>query len=164
MSALIKAMKAILGCTPVRWPEPDDLTVGGMLLKDLRIAFCLCRAKELRHADWSLKNYGPTITVQCGSGWWAASYKPCAPNLHFDLSTWTFYAGKGKGSMLSSSSTSRAQGQLLQAPNQSVRGLMAAGSSEDPNHTQYVGIILRSWPASALCTPNRILDVEISHP
>ena len=64
MSTLIKAMKAILGYTPVRWPEGhDDLTVGGMILKDLRIAFCLCGAKELWHVDWIMKNYGPTITA-----------------------------------------------------------------------------------------------------
>ena len=30
---LIKAMKAILGYTPVKWPEPDDLTVGGHALE-----------------------------------------------------------------------------------------------------------------------------------
>ena len=52
MATLIRAMKAILGYTPVKWPEGgDDLTVGGMLLKDLRIGFCLCGAKELWHAD-----------------------------------------------------------------------------------------------------------------
>ena len=52
MSTLINAMKAILGYTPVKLPEgQDDLTVGGVVLKDLRIAFCLCGAKELWHAD-----------------------------------------------------------------------------------------------------------------
>ena len=57
MHTLIKAMKAILGYTPVKWPEGQgDLAVGAMLLKDLRIAFCLCGAKELWHADWILKN------------------------------------------------------------------------------------------------------------
>ena len=60
----------------------------------------LVRAKDLRHTDWMLHNYGSTTTVQCGSGWWATGYKPCAPNLHFDLSTWTLYERKGsKGSM-----------------------------------------------------------------
>ena len=79
MSTLIKAMQAILGYTPVNWPKgQDDLIVGGMILKDLRIAFFLRGAKELWHADWILKNYGPTIIVQCGSGWWATGYKPCA--------------------------------------------------------------------------------------
>ena len=100
MSTQIKAMQAILGYTPVKFLELDDLTVGGMLLKGLRIAFCLCGAKVLWHADLILKNYGPTVTVQCGSDRWAAGYKPCAPNLHFDLRTCTCCKGKGKGSML----------------------------------------------------------------
>ena len=34
MSTLVKAMKAILGLTPVNWPKgQDDLTVGGMLFE-----------------------------------------------------------------------------------------------------------------------------------
>ena len=88
MATLIRAMKAILGYAAVNWPEgEDDLTVWGM--KGTRIGFCLCGAKELWYSDWILKDHGPTVTVQCGSGWWATSYQPCAPNLHFDLSTWT---------------------------------------------------------------------------
>ena len=64
MATLIKATKAIRGYTPVKWPEGrDDLTVGGMLLKDMRIGFCLCGAKELWYSDWILKDYGPTVTA-----------------------------------------------------------------------------------------------------
>ena len=66
-----------------------------MLLKDMRIGFCLRGAKELWYSDWILKDYGPTVTVQCGSVWWATGYQPCAPNLHFDLSALTFYERRG---------------------------------------------------------------------
>ena len=42
MALLVPAMKAILGYTELTCPTPDDLSIGGMLLKDMRIAFCLC--------------------------------------------------------------------------------------------------------------------------
>ncbi len=48
MATLIRVMKAILGYTPVKWHEGrDNLIIGGMLLEDLRIGFCLRSAKEL---------------------------------------------------------------------------------------------------------------------
>ena len=49
--------------------EGDPRVHRGLLLKDMGIACCLCGAKELWHADWMLKNYGSTTTVQGGSGW-----------------------------------------------------------------------------------------------
>ena len=95
VATLIRATKAILGYAAVNWPwGRDDLTVGGMLLKDIRIGFCLRGAKELWCSDWILKDYGSTVTVQCGSGWWATGYQPCAPNLRFDFSAWTLYDKK----------------------------------------------------------------------
>ncbi len=106
MATLIRAMTAILGYAAVNWLEGrDDLTVGGMLLKDMRIGFCLRGGKELWYSDWILKDYGPTVTVQCGSGWWATGYQPCAPNLHFDLSAWTFYERSGSKASLFLSKT-----------------------------------------------------------
>ena len=42
MARLVPAMKAILGYTELELPTPDDLSIGGMLLKDMRTAFCLC--------------------------------------------------------------------------------------------------------------------------
>ena len=36
----------------------------------------------------------------------------------------------------------------------------AAGFSDSPIRPQDGGNLLQSWPASALCTPNRIPDVE----
>ena len=95
MAFLILAMKAILGYTALAWPTSRNIYAGGMLLKDLRIGFCLCGADELRHADWNLKSYGPAIiTVQCGSGQWATGLPSCGPDLHFDLSPWSLYKGK----------------------------------------------------------------------
>ena len=88
MAFLILAMKAILGYTALAWPTSRNLCVGGMLLNDLRIGFCLCGADELWHTDWNLQSYGPTITVQCGSGQWATGLPSCGPDLHFDLSPW----------------------------------------------------------------------------
>ena len=63
MAFLILAMKAILGYTALAWPTSRNLCAGGMLLKDLRIGFCLCGADELQHTDWNLQSYVPTITV-----------------------------------------------------------------------------------------------------
>ena len=79
MALLILAMKAILGCTALKWPIARTLIVGGMLLKDLRIGFCLCGIDELRRDDWILKTYGSMVTVQCGSGQWATSLGPPRP-------------------------------------------------------------------------------------
>ena len=60
----IRAMKAILGYAAVNWLEArDDLIVGGMLLKDMRIGFCLLGARELWYSDWILKDYCPTVSV-----------------------------------------------------------------------------------------------------
>ena len=59
MALLILSMKAILGYIALALPTSRNLCVGGMLLKDLRIGFCLCGADELRRADWNLKSYGP---------------------------------------------------------------------------------------------------------
>ena len=46
---------------PSHCHEGDPRVHRGFLLQDMRIACCLCGAKELWHADWMLKNYG--------SGW-----------------------------------------------------------------------------------------------
>ena len=94
MAFLIFSMKAILGYIALAWPTLRNLCVGGMLLEDLRIGFCLCGADELQRTDWKLQSYWPTSTVQCGSGQWATGLPSCGPDLHFDLSPYSVYRGK----------------------------------------------------------------------
>ena len=132
-------------------------------MKDTRIAFCLCGAKELWHADWILKNYGPTIIVQCGSGWWATGYKPCAPNLHFELSTWTLYEGTGKGNTPHPEEPPEHKVSCFKRLTKVFEALWQQVPQQDPTTHKMLVFYCKSWTASVLCAPNRIPDVALSH-
>ena len=68
MALLMPAIWAILGYKRLEWPARENLTVGSMVSKDLRIGFCLRGIDELRRDAWILQTYGSMVTVQSGSG------------------------------------------------------------------------------------------------
>ena len=175
MATLVRAMKKNLGYAAVKWPEGrDDLTVGGMLLQGLRIGFCLCGARERWCSDWILEDYGLTATVQCGSGWWATGYQPCwwatgyqpcAPNLHFDLSAWTFYEIKGSMPYPQAPPENNVKSfKNLAEVFEAVWIAVQQDSQPVSSDHKMVALYCKSWPASVLCAPNHIPDAELSHP
>ena len=137
-----------------------------MLLKNLRIGLCLCGIEELQRLPWMLQTSGHWVTVQCGHGKWA-KHLTSGPNYHFDLHKWSNYEGPSGGHIpLPDASTvhKATSFSLLNKDFEAVWTAVEQLPESSLSGHRMLKIIMRSWPASVLCTPDRVPDVEFSCP
>ena len=167
MAFLSLGMKAILGYTNLNWPSPSgNLSVGGMLLKNLRIGLCLCGIEELQRLPWMLQTSGHWVTVQCGHGKWA-KHLTSGPNYHFDLHKWSNYEGPSGGHIPLPDASTVHKATSFSLLNKDFEAVWTAveqlPESSLSGHRMLI-LFCKSRPASVLCTPDRAPDVEFSCP
>ena len=106
----------------------------------------------------------PLCSVALAGGW-ATGYQTCAPNLHFGLSTWALYEGKGsKGNMPHPEAPPEHNVSCFKRLTKVFEAFWQQVPQEDPTAHNMVVLYCKVGRHRSYAHPNRIIDAELSNP